>query len=198
MSKGAVHPIRLNHWRQVQPLESLAGARPNDDVMVSLGLAVEVFKEESITCLYISREPIVITGKFFGLVTFLEPVESNLFRVRHYNRVSQQFDGREEIIYLPQVIADRRGVFPARADRIECSPVNASGWYIYGANNAAGIFTVRAIAPRALFQLQTRRIISGRRRTIDYIRDRYWRGQSKNRVRLTQFYSILKIWRKPK
>ncbi|WP_036482933.1 hypothetical protein [Myxosarcina sp. GI1] len=176
IAQGIVHPTRLNHWRQVQPLESLAGARPNDDVMVSLGQAVEVNREATITSLYISREPIVITGKFFALVSIGEAVEPDLYQVRHYNRASKQFDGREETIYLPQVIADRRGVLPATTNKIERSSSNASGWYIYGAKNAEGMFTVRAIAPRALFQLQPQKIITGRRRSFSYIRDCYWQG----------------------
>ncbi|HEY9737446.1 MAG TPA: CAAX protease, partial [Trichocoleus sp.] len=32
--QGLIHPIRLNHWRMVDPLESLAGARPINDVVV--------------------------------------------------------------------------------------------------------------------------------------------------------------------
>ncbi|NJP12128.1 MAG: hypothetical protein HC866_23875 [Leptolyngbyaceae cyanobacterium RU_5_1] len=34
--QGNVHPVRLNHWQTVDPLESLAGARPEDDVVVML------------------------------------------------------------------------------------------------------------------------------------------------------------------
>ncbi|XWK89533.1 MAG: CAAX protease [Phormidium sp.] len=33
---GVIHPDRLNHWQQVDPLESLAGSRPTDDVIVML------------------------------------------------------------------------------------------------------------------------------------------------------------------
>ena len=54
IAQGVVLPTRLNHWRQVQALESLAGARPNDDVMVALG-GVEVIKESQARFIYISR-----------------------------------------------------------------------------------------------------------------------------------------------
>ncbi|HEY9298117.1 MAG TPA: CAAX protease, partial [Phormidium sp.] len=40
--QGAIHPDRLNGWRQVDPLESLAGSRPNDDVIVKLSEPIEV------------------------------------------------------------------------------------------------------------------------------------------------------------
>ena len=65
VAQGIVHPTRLNHWRQVQALESLAGTRPIDDVVVALG-SVEAVRETNIS-LYISREPIVITGKYYAL-----------------------------------------------------------------------------------------------------------------------------------
>lgn len=34
--QGNVHPTRINHWRLVNPLESLAGSHPEDDVIVML------------------------------------------------------------------------------------------------------------------------------------------------------------------
>lgn len=182
VSQGIVHPLRLNHWRQVQALESLAGARPYDDVMVALG-SVEVeevkkgrdFDASSEISLYINREPILITGKYYALVTVVE-FANNHAVVRHYNSVSKQFDGVEEVVYFPAVVPDRNGVLPATANKITESSLNKAGWYIYGAKNEQGVFTVRAIAPRALFQLQPAKIISGLHKTKDYIHNRYWRG----------------------
>ncbi|MGL5832577.1 MAG: hypothetical protein ACRC1Z_05000, partial [Waterburya sp.] len=172
--QGIVHPTRLNHWRQVQALESLAGARPNDDVMVAL-TTVEVIREPDLV-LSISREPILITGKYYALVSFRSLLPNNCARVRHYNRDSGQFDGQEDLVYLPQVVPDRNGVFPATDNKITESPLNQTGWYIYGAENHQGIFTVQAIAPRTLFQLQPNKIISGLPTTTDYIRHQYWQG----------------------
>ena len=171
-NKGMVHPLRLNHWRQVQALESLAGARPNDDVMVALN-SVEIVEEPHLT-LYIDREPIVITGKYYALVTFTELFPNNFAVVRYYNPKSKKFDGREDVVYLPQVLPDRNGVLPATANKITQSSLNATGWYIYGAKNNRGMFTVQAIAPRSLFQLQPAKIISGLNKTTNYIHDRYW------------------------
>ncbi|MGL5832142.1 MAG: hypothetical protein ACRC1Z_02795, partial [Waterburya sp.] len=172
--QGIVHPTRLNHWRQVQALESLAGARQNDDVMVAL-TSVEVIREPELV-LSISREPILITGKYYALVSFRSLLPNNCARVRHYNRDSGQFDGQEELVYLPQVVPDHNGVFSATANKITESPLNQTGWYIYGAKNHQGIFTVQAIAPRALFQLQPNKIISGLPTTTDYIHHQYWQG----------------------
>ncbi len=215
VAQGIVHPTRLNHWRQVQALESLAGARPNDDVMVALS-SVEVVRKTDIS-LYINREPIVITGKYYALVTIVrllsddkpngqgvspdreglsaEPASavykprrltttgdadasraSQRALVRHYNRSERQFSGTEESIYFPDLVPDRNGVLPATINNITQSPLNKTGWYIYGAKNREGIFTVRAIAPRALLQLQPAKVISGLHKTTKYIRDRYWQG----------------------
>jgi predicted Abi (CAAX) family protease len=172
--QGIVHPTRLNHWRQVQALESLAGARPNDDVMVAL-TAVEVIREPDLV-LSIDREPILITGKYYALVSFTEVFPNHCGVVRHYNPDSGKFDGKEEVVYLPQVVPDRNGVISATANKITESPLNQTGWYIYGAKNHQGMFTVQAIAPRALFQLQPAKIIAGLQKTTDYIHNRYWQG----------------------
>ena len=174
INQGIVLPIRLNHWRQVQTLESLAGARPNDDVMVALS-SVEVVRDSDIS-LYVTREPILITGKYYALVTITKLFPNNYAVVRHYNSASKQFDGKEDTVYFPQVVKDRQGVLPATANQITESPLNKTGWYIYGAKNHQGIFTVQAIAPRSLFQLQPAKIISGLHKTTDYIHNQYWQG----------------------
>jgi predicted Abi (CAAX) family protease len=174
INQGIIHPTRLNHWRQVQALESLAGARPNDDVIVAL-TSVEVVREPQLI-LSISREPILITGRYYALVSFTEVFPTDCAVVRHYNHNSGQFDGKEDLVYLPPVVPDRNGVLPATANKITESPLNQTGWYIYGAKNEQGIFTVQAIAPRALFQLQPAKIISGLQKTTDYIHNQYWQG----------------------
>jgi predicted Abi (CAAX) family protease len=182
MNNGLVHPFRLNFWREIDALESLVGARPIDDVIVTLNRVIVVRnatesegKQPFFTKLYIDREPTVITGRFYGLITILDKAnQPDLFRVRHYNRSSKQFDGAEEIVYIPQVIADRNGVFPSTTNKIENSPLNSTGWYIYGELNRDRVFTVRAIAPRTLFQLKPKRIISGLSATTRYLNNQYW------------------------
>ncbi|MEL6494148.1 MAG: hypothetical protein AAFQ41_03370 [Cyanobacteria bacterium J06623_7] len=173
-NRGIIHPTRLNHWRQVQALESLAGARPNNDVMVTLS-SVEVVREPQ-PCLYISREPIVITGKYYALVRFTEIFPNDSAAVRFYNPQSGQFDGQESVVYLPSVVPDRNGVLPATSHKLPESPLNQTGWYIYGAKNQQGVFTVQAIAPRSLLQLQPAKVISGVQKTSEYMHDRYWQG----------------------
>ena len=106
-----------------------------------------------------------------------EFVGDDLFRVSHYNRNSQEFDAMEEIVYIPSVVVDRNGFAPSINEDLENSPVNAKGWYIYGAKNAVGKFVVQAIAPRALFSVQPQIIISGKKATLDYINYKYWQKE---------------------
>ncbi|MBE9170740.1 CAAX protease [Pleurocapsales cyanobacterium LEGE 06147] len=172
---GLIHPERLNHWLQVDPLESLAGSHPNDDIIVML--EGEVASEESLssTNLYISNQPVQISGPFYGLVKFLEPLAgSDSFEVVHFNRISRQFDGTREIVRMPQVVADRNGCFPSTSRDIEKSPLNETGWYIYGAKDTSGLFVVRSLAPRALFRLQPDEVILGKKSAYHYIRKQAW------------------------
>ena len=170
--QGLILPVRLNHWRQVTPLESLAGSRPNDDVIVMLREPVEV-KDST---LYITSEPVQITGRFYGLVKFLQlaTVGGEHFRVVHFNRASGQFDGVEEIVRMPKVLPYEQEIFPSTNYDIEKSPLNVTGWYIYGARDAAGMFVVQAITPRVLLQVQPQRIINGRKAALDYVKKECW------------------------
>ena len=173
--KGIIHPDRLDGWENVDPLESLAGARPLDDVIVKLDEAVEVLDTgEDRPSIYISREPVQITGRYYALVTIVRRQENDFFLVRHYNRQTKKFDGPEETVYIPSVIADRNGVYPSSNDLMEKSPVNGRGWYVYGAKNREGYFVVQAIAPRALLSVVPQEVISGEETTIDYINNKYW------------------------
>jgi len=175
--QGIIHPQRLNHWRQVDPLESLAGSRPNDDVIVMLHEPVVVESSSGVN-LYISREPVQITGRFYGLVKFLQSVKGDgdppdQFRVVHFNRTSGEFDGVEETVRLPQVIANQDGAFPSTSDNIDSSPLNPMGWYIYGAKDRFGMFVVQGLAPRALLQLQPR-VIFGKKAAMRYLKKQSW------------------------
>lgn len=195
--QGIIHPHRLNHWQQVDPLESLAGSRPNDDVVVMLREPVVVEGQrgkgaeeqrsrgapwqggrgEDLLTLFISREPVQITGRFYGLVKILLPLAgSDQFRVVHFNRSSRSFDGVEEIVRFPQVIADQNSIFPSTTHDIEKSPLNSIGWYIYGAKDRTGMFVVQAIAPRALLRLQPSQVIFGKTAALNYLKKETWRN----------------------
>lgn len=163
--QGNVHPTRIDRWRLVNPLESLAGSHPHDDVMVMLPepVAQQPKGDRSPHILSISHEPVQITGRYYGLVKFVGPIEpeSELFSVIHFNRATKQFDGAEEIVKMPSVVANRNQTYPSTSKDIEKSPLNATGWYIYGAADESG-FVVQAIAPRALLRLESDRAIAGK------------------------------------
>jgi predicted Abi (CAAX) family protease len=201
--QGLVHPERINHWRQVNPLESLAGFRPHDDVIVMLPgpVVVEDISSDSqnqySTALYISQEPVQITGRFYGLVKFLYPLDTQnnppeQFRVVHFNRVSRQFDGVEETLKLPHVIANQQGCFPSTSNCLEKSPANETGWYIYGANDIDGMFVVQAIAPRSLLRLEPNQVIYGKKPALHYLKHESWasmkvqKGQVSSTILLLQ------------
>ncbi|MBD2460721.1 abortive infection protein [Oscillatoria sp. FACHB-1407] len=181
---GNVHPHRLNYRLLVGPLESLAGARPTDDVLVKIREPVVVepidpFKSgrEANYRLLIAKEPIQITGRFYGLVSITRRIGGQLpdyFEVRHFNLRSRQFDGFREVIYIPQVPPDRGGLARSTNQGLEQSPLNGDGWYIYGAKNNDGVFVVQAIIPRTAVQVQPDRVVLGRE-GLTYVEHQNWR-----------------------
>ncbi len=177
-SQGNIHPERIKGWSQVDPLESIAAARPQDDLIVLLKEPV-VFEDTGSErpSLYIQDDPVEITGRFYGVVTFIQNLGNDVFLVRHYNTQSQQFDGTEENVYLPSIVPNRDGVLSSVNQDLEHSPVNPSGWYIFGQKNIDGQFVVQAIAPYRLFSLTPDLVISGKQTTLDYINKEYWKNQ---------------------
>lgn len=190
--QGNVHPDRLNGRDRVGPLQSLAGARPNNDVIVTLEKASLAGVQSSSPVLQIESEPVLETGRFYGLVKILgpqaiagkksaphlcpgkPPCPSEYYRVSHYNPASGKFDGPGETIRIPQQSIDRDRRFQSTPRQIETSPAGKAGWYIYGAKDANGVFVVQAIAPRSLFQLQPEQVVLGEDAGLSYIEDRNW------------------------
>lgn len=170
-----VVPTRLDGRRQVGPLQSLAGARPLDDVTVRLD-GVSLTED----ALRISRPPVQISGRWTALVTVLDDpaadplADPDLLRVRHFNAASAAFDGPEERVRIPLLPPDRFGrrLFDPRG--LAPSPLNPDGWLIHGAPAADGVFTVQSIEPRALLQLTPQRRIRGTAAGLEYISQRSW------------------------
>ncbi|UBF30337.1 CPBP family intramembrane metalloprotease domain-containing protein (plasmid) [Kovacikia minuta CCNUW1] len=137
--------------------------------------------------LRLNREPLQETGRFYGLVKILKPVltkdpqdlpqkcpgappcGSDRFQVQHYNPVSRQFDGAREVIRIPQQPPDKDGVFNMSTRDLEESPAGVAGWYVYGALDHAGVFTVQAMKPRILFQLNPQQVVLDYRQGLRYI-----------------------------
>lgn len=186
---GIIAPIRLNGRNQVGPLQSLAGGHPFDDIEVVLKGKVVV---EGNT-LRVSREPFMNTGRFVALVKYLQPVPpkdpqdlpqqcpgdppctSSLMRIQHYNPATGQFDGKQEVIQIPQQPPDNHGVFNMTTRDLAQSPAGTDGWYIYGARNKAGIFTVQAMQPRSLLLPTPQQTVLGFKEGLKYINFDSWR-----------------------
>jgi predicted Abi (CAAX) family protease len=190
---GNIHPSRLDGRLRVGPLQSLAGFRPNDDVIVTLDSVDIVEQGDSQILLQIEQEPVLATGRFYGLVKILKaeiptkakvPKSSEFFRVRHYNPASSDFDGAEEIIRIPQQAIDTRNIPPSTPQQIEASTAGKAGWYIYGAKDASDVFVVQALAPRSLFQLQPDDIIWGTEAGINYIKYENWQKTEANKGKI--------------
>ena len=188
---GNVHPDRLNGRSNVGPLESLAGARSMDDVVVTLDAAT-IVQDSGTIRLQIESDPVLQTGRSYGLVKILSPTSqqtfipsacpgerpcpSELFQVQHYKTATGSFDGAIETIRIPQQPSDRIGVFASTPQGLDQSPAGKSGWYIYGAQDKKGLFTVQALKPRALFQLQPQTTITDRSQGLDYINTQHWQN----------------------
>ncbi len=187
--EGNVLPIRLNGRSRVGPLQSLAGARDRDDVIVSLEDVKITQDKNNHTVLQISTSPLQVTGRFYGLVKIIKSISnqekssicpeksncpSNLYQVIHYNHNTGKFDGIKEIIRLPQQPLSRDGRYNFTPDHIENSPANVMGWYIYGDKDHRGIFTVQSLKPRMAFQIKTNRLITGKKAGLHYIDLENW------------------------
>ncbi len=202
--QGNIHPLRLNGRSHVGALQSLAGARPTDDVLVKLAVVGVTGREgdagDSLT-ISIDREPLQITGKLKGLVEILgtdtsrpaslptacpgaTPCPSEYFRVRHYNPNSDAFDGQIETIRIPQQPAKRSGLFPSTIRDLALSPASSRGWYIYGKRDSLGLFTVTAVQPRALFQLSLTPNITDRDAKLDYLNRQHWESTPAKKGRI--------------
>ncbi|MBW4483528.1 MAG: CAAX protease [Tildeniella torsiva UHER 1998/13D] len=181
---GMILPTRLNHWRLVTPLESLAGAHPVDDMIVKLPDPIRIEDLAGLDsalsnpaiAITIAHEPIQIAGLYYALVQFLGSAEgaSDRYHVVHYNPVTQAFDGPKETVRLPQVVPDGDGIEPSTSRDLERSPLNAAGWYIHGAQSHDGEFVVQALRPRQLFQLRPDRILTSARQGRQYLRRESW------------------------
>ncbi|MBD2310882.1 hypothetical protein H6G20_04190 [Desertifilum sp. FACHB-1129] len=182
----AIHPKRLDGWQKVSPLESLAGARPDDDVQVELNV-ISATQEGNSWVLSIGDEPYQIAGVTKGLVTFVGPAGDRRYRVRHYNPASKAFNGPEEIVSCPDAGAIRSGqtVEQSSLVNIEKSPLNAGGWYIYGHSDSQGTFVVAALEPLEAMQLVATQMTTGRQETQDYYVASKWQNLPQRRIEKT-------------
>ena len=176
---GTILAERVDGLVDVNPLESLAGAHGVDDIIVRLQGQVRVRLAPSDggePILFVTRMPAEVTGRFYGLVTFLGPTgQADGYRVRHYDRTAGDFSGPEEVVRLPEVVPDGDGTRNSTAAGIERSPLNGEGWYIYGALATHGQFIVRALAPRRLLRLVPQQYCDRTSECMEYLKPKAWK-----------------------
>ena len=174
---GLVMPVRLNRWRLVDPLESLAGAHPIDDVVVKLDGEVRASAAGGEVTLRIEREPIQITGTHYALVSFRGPAPRTAdgFRAVHFDRSAGAFASAEEIVRIPPIVPDLEGRPNSSTVGLDRSPLNADGWYAYGGFDGNGTFVVQGLAPRALLRAGApEHCLADARAAYRYVRREAW------------------------
>jgi predicted Abi (CAAX) family protease len=183
--EGKVLPLRLDGWRGVSPLESLAGIRPADDVQVMLRDVTAVYSPGQ-ALIQIGEEPVQVTGERVALAVFLQPEDREMGRhlVRHYNPATERFDGPTETVLAGEIPALKKPPVPAASlAEIHGSPLNQQGWYLYG-SSAGGTFTVKALEPRGLFLLKPTEYRYDLDSCMAYIDHDSWAGMKRGNYRI--------------
>ncbi|HHG2225342.1 TPA: type II CAAX prenyl endopeptidase Rce1 family protein, partial [Synechococcus sp. WH 5701] len=130
--------------------------------------------------LEIFRKPYVGLGRILGPVSG----EPEHFRVRHWSPSQGDFSGPEDVVRVPQQPRDRYGRWISTPRGLSSNPVGAQGWYLYGAPDAEGLFTVQAIKPRALHLLRPDAVLPAARQGIPYILRGNWADTPRQRGRI--------------
>ena len=167
-AQGNVVPWRLDGRSRVGPLQSLAGARPEDDLSVRLE-GVELAAAADLRAplpalgegpvLRIPTPPVQVSGRWMARVRLVkalpgrEGAGGDLFVVRHYDPRGHSYGGPQETVRIPSQPPNRDGRRFFETTGLLDHPIGAEGWTVYGAPAADGLFTVQALLPQALVQL---------------------------------------------
>jgi len=194
-AQGNVVPWRLDGRSRVGPLQSLAGARPEDDLCVRLE-GVELADPADLRAplpalgegpvLRIPTPPVQITGRWMARVKLLRALPGgageagDLFVVRHYDPRSHGYGGPEETVRIPSQPPNRDGRRFFETTGLLDHPIGAEGWTLYGAP-ADGLFTVQALLPQALVQLSPDGQLRGTATGLGQIARENWNAAASRR-----------------
>jgi predicted Abi (CAAX) family protease len=151
----------------------------------------KLLSETDFPTVEIGLEPVQITGREYGLVQLLEPdtnvdkplpeacpgdspCPTEYFKVQHFDAATRDFTGPMETIRIPQQPLLKGDRFFSNIRDLAASPAGSAGWYVYGARDAAGIFTVQALQPRQLMQLTPDAVVLGEKAGRHYLDRRNW------------------------
>lgn len=195
-AQGNVVPWRLDGRSRVGPLQSLAGARPEDDLSVRLE-GVELAAAADLRAprqalgegpvLRIPTPPVQVTGRWMARVRLVkslpgrEGAGGDLFVVRHYDPRSHSYGGPEETVRIPSQPPNRDGRRFFETTGLLDHPIGAEGWTLYGAPAADGLFTVQALLPQALVQLSPDGQLRGTAAGVGHIARGNWNAQASRR-----------------
>jgi predicted Abi (CAAX) family protease len=178
LKAGDLVPARINGWRAVSPLESLAGARSLDDVAVALRDATIDVATRSVA---ITREPLQIAGTEVMLATVVGQSAAGL-QVRGYDVVTHTFSGPVELVRPTPLRAKTKGKAPLTStEALGESPLNARGWFFHGSRDSSGTFIVEALVPRALRCPQPETALGGNEAVLRYVQREAWRDVAQAR-----------------
>jgi predicted Abi (CAAX) family protease len=170
---GNLHPLRLDGWPQVNPLESLAGARSHDDILVRLEGPVTVLESDTLR-LEVTAEPLQTAGLAKALVRFVRPLAGDAWEALAFDPDQGGFTGPPLRLRLPLPVANQEGILPATATDLAASELQEEGWIVSGVPDGAGGFVVQALLPRRLRRLHPQRVIAHPRAAWRYVRHQAW------------------------
>lgn len=192
---GLVVPSRLNGARAIGPLQSLAGARADDDVHVRLD-GVELVGEQpgpgsEAQQLLLATPPVLSTGPWMARVQLLGRADGpDLFRVRHWSAAgggrAAGFHGPQEVVRIPSQPPDRQGRSPFRNAGLVEAAVGRAGWTLYGTPGTDGRITVQALEPLALMQPRADRRRRGLTAALRHIARENWGPAATRRGRFSR------------
>ncbi len=154
IKKMNVHPFRINGWKNISPLESLAGAHFKDDIIVAIHSPEFEDDSEHEKVLFISSEPVIISGNLYSLVKFSRKLNNNEYEVIHYNAEEKNFSGEKSVLIfsIPDALPGNKIPLTTLTD-IEKTELNNDGFYVYCVLNNEKQIELKAIEPRKILSV---------------------------------------------
>ena len=161
---GCRFPTILDGWDAVSPLESLPANRHEGTIEVVL--KNPILRGET---LLVRDEPVQVNGSHVCLAKFVGPADGNQRRIKHFNPRTGFFTGPEEIVTIMPAKARPDDSAPnTSTEKIEESPLNDQGWYMYG-KKIRGSFLVKSLEPRVVTRAFPPCLVGGKDRVKDYV-----------------------------
>jgi len=178
---GCRFPTTIDGWEAVSALESLPANRSEGTIEV-------VLKQPELRngVLFIHNEPAQVNGSHVCLARFEGPADGSQRKIRHFNPRTGFFTGPVQTVTI--MPGKNQSGSPAHisTDKIEESPLNARGWYLYG-KPLRGTFLVKAIEPRDALMAWPVRAFSGKKEIADHVSHHHFKGLKPMTARVSVF-----------